>query len=109
MKKLNTSIKRAIIVGGGVKSDLWVQSVSDICKIRQSVPKITIGAAYGNAFLCAMALGWYSELKDVDTWVELDYEVEPKKENYEVWERNYNIYRKLYENNKILMDEINRI
>ena len=109
MKKLNTSIKRAIIVGGGVKSDLWVQSVGDICRIQQNVPKVTIGAAYGNAFLCAMALGWYSELKDVDTWIELDYEVEPKTENYEVLERNYNIYRKLYENNKILMDEINRI
>lgn len=106
MRRLNTSIKRALIVGGGVKSKLWVQSVSDICQINQIVPKITVGASYGNAFLCAMALGWYSKLEDVDQWIEADYEVEPQKENYDVLERNYKIYRKLYENNKILMDEI---
>lgn len=106
MKKLNTEIKRAIIVGGGVKSQLWVQSVSDICQINQSVPKVTIGAAYGNAFLCALSLGWYSKLEDVDTWVELDYEIEPQKQNHEILERYYNIYRKLYENNRTLMEGI---
>ncbi|MBB6454590.1 xylulokinase [Salirhabdus euzebyi] len=104
MKKLNTSINRILVVGGGVKSKLWLQSVSDICQIKQIVPKTIVGASYGNAFLCAMALGWYSKLEDIDQWVEIAYEVEPKQENYEMLERNYEKYRKLYENTKLLMD-----
>ncbi|MET3696711.1 xylulokinase [Bacillus oleivorans] len=106
MKKLNTSINRILIVGGGVKSKLWVQSVSDICQIKQIVPKTIVGASYGNAFLCALALGWYSKLEDIDEWVEIAYEVEPLKENYEALERNYEIYRELYENTKKLMDNL---
>src|SRR5699024_1420154 len=63
LKKLNFTIKRALIVGGGVKSNLWVQSVSDVCDIKQIIPTETIGASYGNAFLCALSLGWYTNLE----------------------------------------------
>ncbi|MFU1792515.1 FGGY-family carbohydrate kinase [Paenibacillus azoreducens] len=103
MNQLGVSINRVVAVGGGVKSPLWLQSVSDICQVRQTIPKVTVGASYGNAYICAMAMGWHHNLSDVDHWVEIDRSVDPRREHLELYERYYDVYRRLYEQTHSLM------
>ena len=44
-----------VAVGGGTKSLAWLQIVSDVVGIPQSVPALTIGASYGDAFLAGLS------------------------------------------------------
>ena len=57
-------IERIVAVGGGAQGDLWTQIVSDITGCAQLVPRRTIGAAYGGAYLAARTIG----LGDIAEW-----------------------------------------
>lgn len=106
IRSMDVPIHRAIAVGGGVKNRLWLQSVSDICQLTQVIPEITLGASYGNAFLCALGLGWYRDLTDMAQWVKVKEEVAPQKTHLLVYERYYELYHKLYQRTRDLMDEL---
>lgn len=84
---------RYVAVGGGTTGGLWPQIMSDIIGISQEIPKVTIGASYGDALLAAMAVG----LVDVETtWNEVDRIVEPDLEAHERYTKLYEVYRELY-------------
>ena len=44
-------------IGGGTKSGLWTQVVSDVTGLRQVIPTVTIGASYGDAMLAGRGIG----------------------------------------------------
>jgi len=44
-------------VGGGTKSGLWTQIVSDITGLKQVIPTVTIGASFGDAMLAGRGVG----------------------------------------------------
>jgi xylulokinase len=44
-------------VGGGTRSGLWTQVVSDVTGLRQVIPAVTIGASYGDALLAGRGAG----------------------------------------------------
>lgn len=44
-------------VGGGTRNPIWLQTVSDLSRLPQSLSQVTTGAAYGDAFLAAYAIG----------------------------------------------------
>ncbi|QRG68321.1 FGGY-family carbohydrate kinase [Brevibacillus choshinensis] len=106
IRSMQVPITRAIAVGGGVKNRLWLQCVSDICQVTQVIPEITLGAAYGNAFLCALGLGWYSDLSDMDRWVRVQEEITPSQTHRAIYERHYELYQRLYRQTRDLMDEL---
>lgn len=84
---------RYVAVGGGTEGGLWPQIMSDVIGISQEIPKVTIGASYGDALLAAMAVG----LVDVETtWNEVDRIVEPNQEAHEKYSALYEVYRELY-------------
>ena len=64
--------KKLFAVGGGVKNNIWSSTISNISGFNQEVKKITVGAAYGNAFLAALAIGDVSK-KDIIHWNTADY------------------------------------
>lgn len=106
IRDLYVPINRVIAVGGGVKNRLWLQSVSDICQLEQVVPEVTIGAAYGNTFLCALGLGWYEGIEEMDQWVKIGYRVQPQQTDLELYQHYYDIYQRLYRQTRELMDEL---
>lgn len=80
-------------VGGGTTGGLWPQIMSDIIGIKQYIPKVTIGASYGDAHLAAMAAGAI----DTDTsWNSAEREVEPNPDNLDLYGEMYQIYLDLY-------------
>lgn len=63
----NAAPRRILAVGGGTQNDLWMQATSDICGVPQIVCDKTVGAAYGNAFLAACAIG-AAQPDDISVW-----------------------------------------
>jgi xylulokinase len=57
--------ERIVAVGGGTQGRLWTQVVSDVCRLQQTVPEQTIGAAYGDALLDEAHASAYDELYDL--------------------------------------------
>ena len=54
-------------VGGGLRNRIWTQATSDVSGHAQVVGKVSIGAAYGDAFLAALAVGDVSR-EAIKTW-----------------------------------------
>ncbi|MBN1934245.1 MAG: sugar kinase, partial [Anaerolineae bacterium] len=87
---------RAIAAGGGTKSDLLVQIVSDVTGIEQELPAQTVGAAYGDAFLAGLAVGLVSRSTLESQWVRMVRRFTPDPVRREQYKPYYTIYRSLY-------------
>lgn len=100
---LGQSPKRLLAVGGGTKNDLWLQATSDITGIDQIVCEKTAGASYGDAFLAALAVGHVTR-EDIATWNPPARRI--TAEPSPVYDRNYALFRRLYEQTKDIAAEI---
>jgi xylulokinase len=84
---------RIVAVGGGTKSGLWTQIVSDVTGVRQELSKETIGACYGDALFATRAAGLVDPM---NTWATYAETVQPRPELRERYDRLYAIYQQLY-------------
>lgn len=87
------SARRTVAVGGGLRSPIWAQAVSDITGRPQLIPEQAIGASYGDALLAAIGVG----LVPPDTdWAKIAREIKPDPRNRELYESLYATWRELY-------------
>ncbi|WBB81669.1 FGGY-family carbohydrate kinase [Micromonospora sp. WMMD882] len=84
--------ERMIAVGGGARA-LWTRIVSDVTGRPQLVPRHTIGASYGDAFLAGLAAGLTRIGQD---WTEFVDEVRPQPSTAAAYDRSYQVFRELY-------------
>jgi len=96
MKKEGADPRRLLAVGGGAQNPLWMQIVSDIVGLEQSIPEQQIGACYGDAFLAGVGVGLFSGLAEAARWVKTKQVVRPRPSSHEEYEGYYHIYRELY-------------
>ncbi|ONK13432.1 FGGY-family carbohydrate kinase [Streptomyces sp. MP131-18] len=87
-------VRRQVAVGGGAR-ELWTQIVSDVTGQPQDVPRHTVGAAYGDAFLAAVGTGRAAP-GDIAAWNPVEQTVRPDPATAEVYDELYGIYRGLY-------------
>jgi xylulokinase len=88
--------RRTVAAGGGAKSDLLLQIVSDVTGLEQELPAQTIGAAFGDAFLAGLASGLLS-LSDLRShWVRIARRFAPDPARHALYQEYYRIYRDLY-------------
>lgn len=92
MEEAGASIQQITCAGGGVRSDLWPQIVSDVTGRSQRLRRDTVGASYGDAFMVAQALG---AVESLDEWNPVERVIEPV--HHEVYDELYADYRTLYE------------
>ena len=84
---------RLVAVGGGTKTALWPQVITDITGVRQDIPRETIGAAYGDALMAAVAAG----VADIGAaWNPILNTIEPSAANAGLYDELYGQYRALY-------------
>ncbi len=89
-------------VGGGTKNLVWGQATSDVSGLEQIIRAQTIGASYGDAFLAALAVGDVAK-NDIEKWNEVASRITPNAESRDVYDRQYKVFRELYERNRDLM------
>jgi xylulokinase len=99
---------RLVAVGGGTRSRLWLQIVSDVCGLPQALPRQRIGASLGDAFLAAVAHGTLPNLEAIHNWIELEPPVEPDPALRPLYDRRFEHYQQLYEGTRSVVHGLQR-
>lgn len=97
--------KKLLAVGGGTKNRVWSQATSDVSGLTQIVCSKTIGASYGDAFLAALGVGDVRKT-EILAWNPEERRIAPDRGNRPVYQRQYRIFRQLYDRNRDLMAEL---
>jgi xylulokinase len=84
---------RIVAVGGGTKAPLWMQIISDVTGVQQSVPRERSGASYGDALLAAIAT---KQIDATTDWSLIEDVVYPSPTERETYEELFVDYRSLY-------------
>ena len=84
---------RTVAVGGGLRSPIWAQAVSDITGRTQLVPEQTIGASFGDALLAAIAVNLVGPETD---WTRPAREIAPDLSLSARYDDLYQTWRELY-------------
>jgi len=106
MRSIGAMPSQVVAVGGGTKSGLWLQIVSDICQVEQTVPAVVLGASYGDAFLAGLGVGLFSAPGDIRSWVQPGRVVLPNSALSGLYDRYHQVYLRLYQQTKTLMHEL---
>jgi xylulokinase len=98
MAEMGAPPRRLVAVGGGAQNRLWLQIVSDVAGLPQTVPERTIGASFGDAFLAGLATGLVDGLAALGRdWVRGAATLEPGADVRPGYDDAYRVYRHLYE------------
>lgn len=106
MGSIDATPSEVIAVGGGTQSELWLQVVSDICGVEQTVPAVVLGASYGDAFLAGLGVGLFDSPGDIHRWLKDARTVRSNRELSALYEQYHQIYLRLYQQNKASMHEL---
>jgi len=103
MAEAGAAPARVVAVGGGTKNALWLQATSDLTGLPQIVPRTTIGASYGDAFLARLAIG-AAQPGDIADWNPAERDIAP--ERCEADAKAHPLFLRLYEQTKDIMREL---
>ncbi|MGH3705156.1 MAG: FGGY-family carbohydrate kinase, partial [Agromyces sp.] len=92
MRRDGGDIRRIIAAGGGTQSALWPQIVSDVTGLAQVLPRVTIGASYGAAYLAARTVADVS----ITRWNPPQTTIRPDPGRAAGYDELYGLYLGLY-------------
>lgn len=95
---------RILAVGGGTKNAAWLQATSDASGLSQIVAKVTTGAAYGDAFLAAVAIGQATR-EDISDWNPPERRIDPA-EDAGIYVQRLAMFKDLYQSTKHLAHKL---
>jgi xylulokinase len=91
-------------VGGGTKNRVWSQAISDVSGHTQLVRQKTTGAAYGDAFLAALAIG-AARPADIVDWNPVVAKIAADPAVARTYHHGFARYRALYAATRALMHD----
>jgi xylulokinase len=92
MTDAGARLSRVVAVGGGTQGGLWTRIISDVTGRTQVLPRVTMGACFGAAFLAA---GLVSDVS-IERWNPPSVLVEPDPRLAGRYAELYGLYRDLY-------------
>ena len=104
---IGARVERVVAVGGGTQSDTWLQIISDVTGVSQVLTRVTMGAAYGDAFLAGRAAGLL-DAADLQRWVEPDRVIAPNADHKAIYDAMFEHYLKLYTSVRDVMHALGR-
>ena len=108
IKNLGVDINRIRITGGGAKSNVWAQMISDILGVEVVKIKVEEGPALGAAILAMVGCNEYDSVKEAcNAIVELSTEFTPDSKKVNYYNEKYQEFSKLYPTLKKLYKDIN--
>lgn len=86
-------------VGGGAKSDLWLQIMADVLdeKVRK-MPNPSYAGCLGTGLTAALGLGYYGDFSDFEDVFEPEKSFSPKSENVGIYDGIYEQFKQVQEN-----------
>lgn len=97
-------------IGGGAKSDTWMQIKSDIIGLPVVSMQTSEAACLGAAMLGAIGCGELSSIEEVaKLWVKPKRTFEPCNKNIGLYNQRYDIYKDLYETIKPISGKLAKL
>ncbi|MCS7104378.1 MAG: xylulokinase [Thermofilaceae archaeon] len=94
---LGVKPKEVRVLGGGARSQLWRQILSDVYGIDVYTMEVDEGSSFGAAILASVGVGAYSSVeRAVEAMVRKREHVKYSVENNAVYTRYYRLYKDLY-------------
>lgn len=85
-------------IGGGTKSELWVQILADVFNSRVDILNTNEGGALGAAILAAVSAGVYETVEEgCKNIIKVQRSFTPNRDDAERYNKYYSIYNSLYE------------
>ena len=97
IKKRGVVIEKVRAIGGGAKSKVWQQIIADIFAVPVDLLEMEEGPAFGAAMLAGVGVGMFKDFSEVDKeLIKVRTTIEPKAENIDKYQKNYQVYKSLY-------------
>ena len=97
------------VVGGGSKSDAWIQICADIFGRPFVRPVFTEAGTLGAAIMAGVGVGMFSDFESgVINMVTLDRTFEPNAQRHAIYQERFKNYRRLYPLAKEYLSELHR-
>jgi xylulokinase len=101
------TVDTVLSIGGGAKSDVWLQMQADIFRARVVKPKSEQGPGLGAAMLAALGCGWYVSLSDCAAqFVGTAGHFTPDEKNADQYDQLFPMYTQVYEQTKSLCERL---
>jgi xylulokinase len=96
-------------VGGGAKSEVGCQIMADITgRTIETVADAQNVGTIGATVVCAVGMGLFSSFSEAKKLIPVKKIYEPRKNYRDMYDRNFEVFKKLYESNKKLFSILNR-
>lgn len=107
IKNLGVNIKKMRLTGGGAKSPIWSQMISDIMNVETETIEIEEGPALGAAILAMVGCKEYTSVSDAcEIIIKAKDKFTPNKENAILYDKKYSQFKRIYPTVKSLYKEI---
>lgn len=103
LRSHGANLDNIVAVGGGTKTPQWLQIVSDICGVKQTVPEISFGASYGDALLAGIGIGVIDGPEQIKEMIKVKQVIVPDKDKTRDYMKYKEKYKELYIRNQGLM------
>jgi xylulokinase len=110
MAEAGAEVIRMIATGGGTRSKVWTQIISDVTGYPQELAASPYGSPYGGAYLAGYGVGLFRDFEPLrQEWVKIVRRVEPNPDLKPLYDEYYQIYLRLYEHTKEEMHALARL
>ena len=107
LRENDKKIKEMTSIGGGAKSDFWLQLQADIFNAKVYKLKHEEGPSMGAAMIAAKGVGWFHDTAEmVRQFIQYDKVFEPCIENHMQYKQYFAIYKKIYGDTKKITKEL---
>ena len=101
-------VNRIAAAGGGTKNAVWMQMVADIAGVSLETPKEDIGAAYGDALMAAIGVGFYQGFSDLRQVIQKKCIYKPDLERHELYKPFRKLFDELYRCNQEILHSLSK-
>jgi xylulokinase len=104
-ERAGAKVDELYAIGGSANSDIWLQIKADVTGKKILVPYSDNASTLGAVMLAGVGTGIYKDFNEaVAKTVHMRKEVNPNKDNYDKYQKNYKMYLELYERLKDMMN-----
>lgn len=100
IKKLH-AVNNIYAIGGVTKNDILLQFISDICNCKIKIPKVYVGAPFGDAILAYKA---HDNDINMNNYIKIEREIIPNIKKSNLYNKRYFIFKSLYNDTKYLLN-----
>lgn len=107
---LATNLEKIRFMGGGARSDIWPQIITDVTGMRGMTTKCVQAGAMGAAILGSVACGWFADVRRAaEILVRPDRAFDANETNHGIYLKYYDIYEKIYDRIQDLINDLSRL